>query len=116
MDELYFDDWGTGSDLNAGDVLKNVTPDTVAPVTTSGSSWLTDLIKGAGTVATEVAKYKKATLPNGASIYTRIDPRTGLPIANQYTVAGSGVSGFISQNLPLILIGGVAIYFLTRGK
>lgn len=118
-DTLFFDDWGTGSDLSAGSHLYNLNTSTLEQGAGTGAagnwSWA-DLVKGVGTVATEVAKYKAVTLANGSRIYQRIDPATGLPIANTYTATPGSLSAMLSQNMPLLLLGGAVLFFALKGK
>jgi hypothetical protein len=118
MDEtLFFDDSGVGSDAFPVE-LPNIDPGPVTPSWADPPSpgsilptgWsIGDIIKTAGSVAQEVARYRQATLPNGSRIYQRIDPRTGLPLPNSYTVPGSAM-----PSMPLLLLGGAVLFFVLK--
>jgi len=111
MDDLYFDDWGVGSNLDASDVMLNAND--IGVGAGGGSSWsFKDIISGVGQVAQEVAKYKRTTLPNGASIYQQIDPRTGLPIARNVALTTSS----IQQYLPMLALGGLALLLVLKKR
>lgn len=109
------DAWAQG--IGTPPVVSTPAPDASSTGNT-GSSWsLRDILNAGRDIAQTVVQYKAATLPTGQRIYTTIDPRTGQPIYGNstLTIGAGGITQFVNQNLPLLLLAGVGLLLITSG-
>lgn len=85
----------------------------VQTMTTSNDWSFSDLIKNAGSVVKLVTDYQRQTVPGGGTIYTRIDPRTGMPITGgQAVMVGTGGIGASIANAfknPMVVAAAVGV-------
>lgn len=102
--------------LDARDAIAQGTG-TVPTVVDTGSSsdWsFKDIISTGRGVLQDLLKYKATQVPGGPTLYTRIDPRTGLPVYGGGAVTLNNSA--LTDNLPLLVIGGGLLVLALGGK